>query len=357
MKNTTMKNLHTEFESVLSDFAKPGNRWNALPRVAWWAKSCGMDSADIIAAAHSVGVRDRDADIRRSWESAHPQPCRTRRGGLLRPHGDPILSRRLPPPQQPPTFPDFVRGILGDHYAADSQGATFDWLREMSPCLDWLACNADDARCRREHTRTFLAHSFAPDDMLFIDRSDIHQRGVPGANIRPCREWLEAVERGEPLPGDLITPNPLTGKPATKPDGSESYSIAPCLARFPFVIVEFDSMPLNVQIVFWRYLLLTSPLAAHIAAIAFSDNKSLHALLHVGCATIDQWQSDRDRLRRLLASDPDPAFRADAQAMQPLTKFRLPGATRRSNRNEQTLLYLDPAAVTSSPLNPKENQP
>lgn len=63
------------------------------------------------------------------------------------------------------------------------------------------------------------------------------------------------------------------------------------------------------QAAFWRGLLSTSPFAPKVAAVTYSGGKSLHGLLHVGCRTLAEWQAVRDKLRGLLAADPDPAFR------------------------------------------------
>jgi hypothetical protein len=135
-------------------------------------------------------------------------------------------------------------------------------------------------------------------------------------------------------------------------DGKKSHIAQSCLARFPFAVIEFDSMPLKAQAAFWRGLLSTSPLAPKVAAITYSGGKSLHGLLHVGCRTLADWQTVRGQLRGLLAADPDPAFRADEQAMQPRTGTRLPGVRRFSNGKTQRLLFLNPEAVRPTPTKP-----
>ena len=108
------------------------------------------------------------------------------------------------------------------------------------------------------------------------------------------------------------------------------------------MLVEFDALPLGGQILFWRNLLLDgTPLAQAVASITYSGGKSLHALVRV---REDGWEAARGLLRRLLCTDPDPALRADEQALRPIVKTRLPGASRRTNGKAQDLLYLAPEA-------------
>lgn len=182
-------------------------------------------------------------------------------------------------------------------------------------------------------------------DYLYIFRAAKPSSGNIGMNIRTYLEWGADVENGVPLPGDLIVPNAISGKEAETTDGRKSLIAESCISKFTFVLVEFDSMPLKVQAAFWRGLLTKSPLAPKVVSIVYSGGKSLHGLLRVGCRTRDEWQTVRDQLRRLLATDPDPASRADEQAMRPRTGTCLPGVRRFDNGKLQRLLYLNPEAV------------
>ena len=179
--------------------------------------------------------------------------------------------------------------------------------------------------------------------------------GKIGTNLVPCRDWLATIEGGDATPGDLVVPNPFTGAEGKTADGKKSYIAQSCLARLPFVVIEFDSMPLKVQAAFWRGMLMRSPLAPKVAAITYSGSKSLHGLLHVGCDLLSDWQIVRGQLRGLLSADSDPAFRADEQAMRPRTGTRLPGVRRFNNGKHQSLLYLNPEAV--SPRTGKSARP
>ena len=336
-----MKDPRREYEAALADFAQPGERWNAKGRLTYWGKAAGLTADEIVADARAQGVTDRDADIRRGWNDARPQGDR--------PQGGWRGTMRTAKPKPPPTFPRYVRDLIGDAQAA--QGATAGMVRRLSP----FPIPADG----RAQTAAFLRSLFDPADVLHVFRDDVPTAGKPGANLMPCREWLAKVERGDMMPGDLIVPNPFTGAEGETTDGKRSRIAQSCLARFPFAVIEFDAMPLALQFAFWRGLLMKSPLAPKVTSIVYSGGKSLHGLLHVGCRTLADWQIVRGKLRGLLAADPDPAFRADEQAMRPRTGTRLPGVFRFGSGNLQTLLYLNPEAVrpTAATTATKPNAP
>ncbi len=324
-----MKDPRREYEAALTDFSQPGARWQALCRLTYWGKAAGLTADGIISDARAAGVRDRDADIRRGWNSAKPQGDRMQ--GDWRSHAP----RTKPKPAQ--TFPRLVRDLIGDE--AEAACVDFDAVRALSPY--WWPHTANPLLAQ---TAAFL-RLFNPGDWLFIFRDDSPEAGRLGFNVRTCREWLHIVEGGGRLPGDLIVPNPFTGAEGATTEGRPSFVAQSCISRFPFLIVEFDAMPFPMQCAFWRGVLTKSPLAGNVASVTYSGGKSLHGLLHVGCATLADWQTTRDRLRGLLAADPDPAFKADEQAMRPRTGTRLPGVHRFDGGKRQELLYLNPEAV------------
>jgi len=330
-----MKDPRQEYESALADFSKPGTRWETKGRLTYWGKAAGLTADEIVADARAAGVTDRDADIRRGWNDAHPQGDRPKEE----------WRRPMPTkPKAPPSFPNYVRDLIGDAEYAQAH-ATPDWLRELSPCLDWLQFHGKDKpEYLRAQTRLFMRSLFDPGEILYIFRADAPTAGKPDENMMPAADWITKVDHGDTMPGELIVPNPFTGKTAATTAGRESYIAQGCLASFPYVVIEFDEMPLRLQIAFWRGMILTSPLAQHVAAVTYSGGKSLHALLHVGCAELSDWQTVRGQLRGLLATSADQAYRADEQAMRPRTGTRLPGVVRSSTGRTQHLLYLNPKA-------------
>ena len=310
-----------KYETALAAFAAPGARWANKGALTYWGKAAGLSADEIIADVRAQGVNDRDADIRRGWTDAQTRDAATTANHTRR--------ARKPPPQ----YVHHVRNLIGGMGDCGS-----DAVRELSPCLDWLG------KPPPNQTAMFMRAAFAPGEMVHVFRNDMPTAGKPGVNIRPAADWVELIERGEPLPGDLLVPNPFTGEPGETTAGKQSFIAQSCLAAFPFMVLEFDEMPLAKQCAFWRAFILTSNLAPALVALTFSGNRSIHGLVHVGCAALADWQAVRQRMRGLFASDPDAAMRADVQAMQPRTGTRLPGVRRFDNGRRQVLLYLNPRA-------------
>ena len=108
-----VKDPRREYEAALADFSQPGNRWSAKGRLTYWGRASGLTAEDIVADARAAGVKDRDADIRRGWNDAKPKGDRPQGGWR---HYAPRAK-----PKPPPTFPRYVRDLIGDAQAA--QGA------------------------------------------------------------------------------------------------------------------------------------------------------------------------------------------------------------------------------------------
>lgn len=335
-----MKNSGREYAVALADFAIPGNRWRTIPRLTFWGKASGRTVDEIIADVHSLGVTDRDTDIRRGWNNAQPRGNRPL--GYWRDYY-PRAAKPIPLP----TYPLYVRDIIGDLEVAG--GTRGDMVRNQSP----VPIPVDG----RAQTAAFLRILFNPADVLHIFRADVPTTGRLGVNLIPCGEWLARIGRGMATGGDLIVPNPFTGAASETTGGKKSLIAQSCLARFPFIVIEFDDLPLSLQCAFWLGLLAKSPLAPLVAAITYSGGKSLHGLLHVGCITLEEWRRVQGKLQGLLAADTEQRtdtngrtiypFRADVQAMRPRQGTRLPGVRRIGNGKVQSLLYLNPDAVHS----------
>ena len=342
-----MIDARAKYEQALAAFAAPGGRWANKGAFTYWGKAAGLSADDLIADARAAGVRDRDADIRKGWNDARPKFM----------DGKPTAdyTPRAKPQPPPPPHAHHVRDMLA---GLDAASGTADWVRELSPCLDWLG------KPPTVQTELFMRAAFAPDERVFIFRDDPPTVGTPWVNVRPAADWLERLGL-EPLTGDHLVPNPFTGEQGKTTDGKPSFIAQACLAAFPFLIVEFDAMPLPTQYAFWRGFILKSNLAPALLAVVFSGNKSLHGLVHVGCRTLTEWQAVRNRFASLFASDPDPSFCADVQAMRPRTGTRLPGVKRFDNGAAQELVYLNPRAragtmwrdAEPSPIDPNGKPP
>ncbi len=329
-----MKDAMQEYQAALADFSQPGARWSNTGRLTYWGKAAGLDAYAIIEDVRAAGVRDRNADIRRCWNSATPQGDAPRDCHIV----------RRPRPTPPRTFPHVVRDLI----EAGGGEADADAVRGLSPYWYPRTANATLAQ-----TAAFL-RLFDPGDLLFIHK-EAEKAAPPDykVNLLPAGEWPDCLHGL----GDrcLVNPNPYTGEEGVTTEGRPSFTAQSCLARFPFIIVEFDDMPLSKQCAFWRGLLTKSPLAATVATVTYSGGKSLHGLLYVGCATLAEWAERRDQLRRLLAADEDKAFRADEQSMRPGQATRLPGVVRFDSGRLQELLYLNPGTVSRGARVPAQN--
>ena len=343
-----MKDPRREYEAALADFSQPGNRWTAKGRLTYWGKAAGITAEEIISDARAHGVTDRDADIRRGWNDVKPKGDRPRSEWRR-------AAQKKPKP--PPSFPRYVRDMV----TAGGGEATSADLLALSPFLV-----PSDGRAQ---TAAFLRSLFDPADQLHVFRDDTPTAGRPSVNLMPCRDWLARIDHGEAICGDLIVANPLTGAEGETTEGKKSYIAKSCLAVFPFLIVEFDDAKyafggdvtkgLKMQCAFWRGLLTQSPFAPNVAAIVYSAGKSLHGLLHVGCRTLADWQTECGKLRGFFVADPEHLtdaegkerwpYRADEQSMKPRHGTRLPGVRRFDNGRLQRLLYLNPAAVRTEP--------
>ena len=75
-----------KYEEALASFAVPRNRWSALLSLTYWAAASGLDTEQVLADAHGIGVRGRDGDIRRDMESARLRIGAFASAQAMRPH-------------------------------------------------------------------------------------------------------------------------------------------------------------------------------------------------------------------------------------------------------------------------------
>jgi len=104
-----------------------------------------------------------------------------------------------------------------------------------------------------------------------------------------------------------------------------------CVTRFPYLVLESDSAPLDLWL---RALAL---LELRIAAVFSSGGKSVHALVRVDARS----KSEFDDCGRLVASVLE-CIGADPQALKGLPMSRVPGVKRLESGGIQELWYLDP---------------
>ena len=318
-----MKDARAEYQAALADFAHPGGRWTSKGRLVYWGKAAGLTADDIIADAREAGVTDRDGDIRRGWNDAQPQ------GDLPRDVRRPVARPK------PTTYPRYVRDMI----EAGGGEATLADLTAISPTAI--------IPTPQLQTRDFMRACYGGENLLFIDNSGGHYCGHIGQNIRTVDEWVTWCCRAGDMGGDILIPNPLTGEARETANGCHSYTAAACIADYPYIVVEFDALPLPAQCAFWRGLVTRSPIGKKVVSISHSGGKSLHGLVYVGATTVEAWRIAAAGLRRMLCSDADEAYRCDPAALStPRQGTRLPGVRRRGKGAGpmQELIYLNPHA-------------
>lgn len=225
---------------------------------------------------------------------------------------------RWTPPAAP--APKFDANAVCRHFI--ESGAAFDeydvW--ECSPCRMTCA-SADDARI-------LLATLYAPDEFVFIgDRYD-----ATSANVRTVLGWLAAADTLTRFPH--IIPNPLTGQPAPKKDGTgQTFRGDACVSAHRYAVLEFDTIPRTEQIAFF------CGVDWPIAALIDSGGKSVHAWLRVDTDAAGWTRDVRPLFRDRLAP-----MGLDGACANPARLSRLPGHHRAERDRWQRILFLDPAA-------------
>lgn len=325
----------SRYNDALSKFAVRHQRVYMLTKgkMVSYGKGAGMSADEIIADAHAVGVENRDEFIRSLWDSSTMRPDDDS------PDAEISKQPRKPRKAEPRKHPLHVRNMIGDVDAARNGCA--DWVRELSPCLDWIG------RPPSVQTALWLRALYRPGELLHVTRIGTATAGRLGVNIRPASEWAQMTEDGKPLPGDGIIPQPLTGKPGTTEDGRPSFIANDAVADCPFVLIEFDDLPLPMQYGLWRGFVLSSKLAPALASVTYSGGKSLHALINVGCRTAADWNAVCARFKTLFCSDDEPTYRCDPQSLRIRQATRVPGVWRTGDNGRRTLqelVYLNPDA-------------
>lgn len=179
-----------------------------------------------------------------------------------------------------------------------------------------------------DETAEVLSRLYRPDDLLLC--GDPYVKGEPGdGSLLACAEWVWKFKSGERPPEHLCI-NPLSGKQGHKKTGELSYRCDDTVARFPYVLVEFDSKPVDEQIRFF----LASGLP--IASLTHSGSKSCHALVRVNAPDRSAWGTAVARLYFLL----EP-LGADASNKNPSRFTRLPGGWRPGKQAWQRVIYLE----------------
>lgn len=170
-------------------------------------------------------------------------------------------------------------------------------------------------------------------ELLFI--GDDGRAGRLGETIRPKGEWVAALKRLGNVPHPKIMVNPLTGRPAPKKAGvGETLRGDACVAAPRFAVGEFDGLPLDDQLAFWRVVPRLP-----VAALVHSGKKSIHAWVRVDCADAAEWEAAVEKVLfpgYLKPLGLDPACKNASRLS------RMPGHRRADTGQIQRVLYLAP---------------
>lgn len=138
-----------------------------------------------------------------------------------------------------------------------------------------------------------------------------------------CSRWDSSGPHGSEV-GGWMRLNPMSGAGIADKD----------VTAFRHVLLEFDSIPLDLQLSFFARLPLP------ISAILTSGGRSLHAWVRVDSNDLIAYKDDATMLFKMLSR-----FGVDPQNKNPSRLSRLVGVTRKLGAGEdgrQRLLYLNP---------------
>lgn len=171
---------------------------------------------------------------------------------------------------------------------------------------------------------------YEPDDLIFIGSRE--EPGIIGQTIRPAGDWIRYFEAGGKS-SEHIIPNPLTGESAPLKGGDGlTFRGDNNVAKFKFIVVEFDTIPRDEQIAFWAKSGLP------IYCLIDSGGKSIHGWVRIdGIQDAKRWQTViRECLfpRILVPMGVDSACKNESRLS------RLPGHFRTDKGNFQKLLWL-----------------
>lgn len=320
-----------KYDEALAEFATPHNRWSGASKLTYWAAACGISTEEVIEAAHAVGVRSRDTDLRRGMVSAmtRVQSNAAKWGNHSTITGGNYTRPTNKPKSKPRT--DAVRTLI----EAGKAATTPLLLRLMSP-TKFPFDNSEQTL--RTMTEIQLSRMFDLDDLVRVRKSKTdNEKSRPNKNLKPLRDWLADLRRANL--GEIVRVNPLSGEQGLTKDGRPSFDALACVAKFRHAVMEFDELPFDKQCQFWAGFIAHSPLAKRLICLVSSGGKSIHGVLRVDAPDAETFGKYRTLLVERFASDPDRQYRLDEQALNPLTGCRLAGICRADTGKTQELLF------------------
>ena len=291
---------------------------------AWQAicialKNCGVPYEEFERWSMTDRHRDRK-QMRRAWDNLRGTHTIGRLCYYAKLDSGRLPERNVP---QPGNFDGDLAFIEIIKPYADGMEVDLEYeLWERSPYRLYDECGEGDLLA-------LLDSLYDPDDLVFIGDTKVKSE-EQRKHIRSVGEHLRSPHLAE-----FFRPNPLTGAPVLRDDGSPSFISDACVARFRYAVVEFDCRSLQQQYAFFLAMLDKS---FPIAALTHSGNKSVHCLLSVNCADAVEWEHEvEEKLFRSYLE----LLGCDRACKNESRSSRTPGA-KRANGKMQRLLYLNP---------------
>ena len=212
-------------------------------------------------------------------------------------------------------------GIMdwNDVIAYDGSGSDYETEYISTPTED-LILYLETLFDTDDHVGYVTNDAWQTEDGKWVPSKGVYDR-TAGELIESLRSHPDdlgaTVGDWKPEAGAWIRFNPLDG------NGVKNENVT----KFRYTLVESDSMPLNEQIAMYRKLELP------IAALVSSAGKSVHAIVHIDAADIQEYRKRVICLYDFLASH---GVKVDTQNRNPSRLSRMPGASR--NGQVQKLL-------------------
>jgi hypothetical protein len=304
-----MREIESRYQTKLNEMPSPGRgRHKALLGIANLGIMAHLPPerihADIAARTASAPMPDREI------EAAIVKAARDHQAG------------GTPPAKPAPIVKD---GNAGLRRIIDQGRITDDAdLWEASPYR--LTGRVED------DPLVLLENLFGPHNYIFIGGK--FDDGILGQTIRRVSEWGEYLRAGGTA-GPYVIINDLTGKPAPKKSGGDSYRGDAAIASYRHCLIEFDDLPREDQLRFWSAARLP------IRALVDTGGKSIHAWIDLTKLGEVKTQDDWDRVIKVgLYERVLIPLGVDRACCNPARLSRLPGCRR--GERMQRLLWFSP---------------
>jgi hypothetical protein len=188
-----------------------------------------------------------------------------------------------------------------------------------------LSENADD------DGKLLLQTLYDPEDFLCLGEDRYAK------TVKKRDEWIELIEKNGSV-YSLFMINPFTGEFHRDQSGKTSQRCNAAVRKYKYVLGEFDPpkgsdlFPLQQQLEFWASITLP------IAALTYSENKSIHAIISL-CGEVNSESEWDELVKGRIFRDLLAPLGADTNTANPARFSRFPGFLR--DGNLQKLLYID----------------